>query len=59
MQQGNDEVLVGCYCDLSVCGVVLSCYAIHIERSKHSNKNYQAHCDLDDTIACSYVLTSE
>ena len=44
---------------LSVCGVVLSVYAIHIERSKHSNESYQAHCDLDDTIACSHVLTSE
>lgn len=44
---------------LCTAGVALSLYAIYIERSKHADVEYQATCDLDETIACSYVLTSE
>ena len=38
---------------LCACGVALSAYAIHVERSKHRDEGYRAHCDMDETIACS------
>ena len=44
---------------LCVCGTLLSSYAVYIERSKEADNSYKAHCDLDETIACSHVLTSE
>lgn len=44
---------------LSVCGLCLSAYAVYVENMKHSNEEYQALCDLDETVACSIVLTSE
>ena len=43
---------------LCIGGLALSIYAIHIERSKHLDEDYKAHCDIDETIACSNVLTS-
>jgi vitamin-K-epoxide reductase (warfarin-sensitive) len=44
---------------LCVCGTLLSSYAVYIERSKEADSSYKAHCDLDETIACTHVLTSE
>ncbi len=44
---------------LCTAGVALSLYAIYVERSKHIDEGYQAACDLDETIACSHVLTSK
>ena len=44
---------------LCVCGTLLSSYAVYIERSKEADSSYKAHCDLDETIACTRVLTSE
>ena len=39
-------------------GVALSYYAVHIEQMKSANEDYHATCDLDETIACSKVVTS-
>ena len=44
---------------LCVCGTLLSSYAVYIEQSKQADNSYKAHCDLDETIACTHVLTSE
>lgn len=44
---------------LGVSGLAISLYAIYIEQSKHSDNSYVAYCDVDETIACSDVLTSE
>lgn len=44
---------------LCACGALLSYYAVYIEQSKQADVNYKAHCDLDETIACSKVLSSE
>ena len=44
---------------LAVCGVLVSLYAIHVERSKHSNPDYQAMCDISEHASCSRVLTSD
>lgn len=44
---------------LAVCGVLVSLYAIHVERSKHSDPSYQAMCDFSERASCSRVLTSD
>ena len=43
----------------NVFGLCLSAYAVYIENMRHSNEDFQALCDLDETVACSIVLTSE
>ena len=44
---------------LSLCGVALSYYAIHIAAAKHSDETFQPSCDVDETISCSHALLSE
>lgn len=44
---------------LSLCGVGLSYYAIHITAAKQSDHTFQPTCDLDETISCSHALLSE
>lgn len=44
---------------LAICGVVVSLYAIHVERSKYANPSYQAMCDFSEHASCSRVLTSD
>ena len=47
------------YIVLSVLGLVLSIYSVYIENLKLKDENYTALCDIDETISCSAVLTSE
>ena len=44
---------------LAICGIVVSLYATHVERSKHANPSYQAMCDFSEGASCSRVLTSD
>jgi vitamin-K-epoxide reductase (warfarin-sensitive) len=48
-------------CLLGLIGIVISWYAIHVERqaNKHGRKKYVALCDINDSASCSLVLTSE
>eukprot|EP00731_Ephydatia_muelleri_P023296 Em0015g879a len=43
---------------LSLCGIAISFYAIHVKRAKKLDTTYTALCDLDETFSCSVVLTS-
>lgn len=44
---------------LCLCGLGLSCYAIYIARAKASDQNFEATCDLDETISCTHALLSK
>lgn len=44
---------------LAICGILVSLYATHVERSKHANPSYQAMCDFSEGASCSRVLTSD
>lgn len=44
---------------LSLCGVAISFYAIHVKWAKKQDTTYTALCDLDETFSCSAVLTSK
>lgn len=39
-------------------GILLSVYAFHVEREKSRDANYQAMCDLSNSISCSKVFGS-
>ncbi|RDD41557.1 Vitamin K epoxide reductase complex subunit 1 [Trichoplax sp. H2] len=44
---------------MSLVGLALSVYALHVETTKESNKNYKAFCDFGASISCSKVFTSK
>lgn len=44
---------------LCACGVFFSCYAIYIARGKTLDENFEASCDIDETISCTSALLSE
>ncbi|XP_060768925.1 vitamin K epoxide reductase complex subunit 1-like protein 1 [Neoarius graeffei] len=39
-------------------GILLSVYAVHVEREKSRDANYQALCDLSNSVSCSKVFGS-
>ncbi|XP_036393027.1 vitamin K epoxide reductase complex subunit 1-like protein 1 [Megalops cyprinoides] len=39
-------------------GVLLSLYAVHVEREKERDPNYQPLCDVSNSVSCSKVFTS-
>lgn len=43
---------------LSVLGLCLSVYALHVELSRESDPDYRAMCDLGESVSCSKVFTS-
>ena len=44
---------------LCVFGVVISAFALFVEKSKHEDSSYVALCDLNSWMSCSNVLTSQ
>lgn len=44
---------------LCICGIALSSYAIYIKSAKDADENFQATCDLDETISCTHAIMSE
>ncbi|KAM4715771.1 vitamin K epoxide reductase complex subunit 1 [Anableps anableps] len=43
---------------LSLLGLVLSVYALHVELSRERDPDYRAMCDLGESVSCSKVFTS-
>ncbi len=44
---------------LSLCGVALSYYAVHITTAMNADQDFKPSCDLDESISCSHALLSE
>jgi len=44
---------------LGLCGILASLYAINVEKNATGKKKYVAFCDVNDSMSCSRVLTSE
>ncbi len=44
---------------LSIIGLLLSIYAVHVEKSKERIKNYKPICDVSNKISCTKVFSSE
>ena len=44
---------------LSVCGLMVSLYAIFVEYNVSQNSSYEALCDISPEMSCSRVLTSD
>lgn len=44
---------------LSIIGIFLSTYALHVEIVKELDKNYKAMCDISASMSCSKVFTSK
>uniref|UniRef100_A0A146MIX5 vitamin-K-epoxide reductase (warfarin-sensitive) n=1 Tax=Schistosoma mansoni TaxID=6183 RepID=A0A146MIX5_SCHMA len=42
-----------------IVGILICIYALHVEHSKESNKEYRAFCDVSEYMSCSNVLTSK
>lgn len=42
-----------------IVGILICIYALHVEHSKESNKEYRALCDISEYMSCSNVLTSK
>ncbi|CAH8628694.1 unnamed protein product [Heterobilharzia americana] len=53
---GNTSRLIRLAC---IVGISICIYALHVEYSKESDKNYRAVCDISESISCSKVLTSK
>lgn len=43
----------------AIVGILLSLYALYVEKKTERNSRYQAICDINDTMNCGKVLTSE
>lgn len=44
---------------LSACGLSLSIYANYVGKIKKSSNDYEAFCDISESISCSKIFTSE
>ncbi|KFM57179.1 Vitamin K epoxide reductase complex subunit 1-like protein 1, partial [Stegodyphus mimosarum] len=40
-------------------GILLSCYAYHVETTKERDDNYTAMCDIAEHVSCTAVFTSK
>ncbi|XP_078680206.1 vitamin K epoxide reductase complex subunit 1-like protein 1 [Branchiostoma floridae x Branchiostoma belcheri] len=46
------------HASLSVVGIILSIYSLHVELEKEKNKSYVALCDFSDRVSCTKAFSS-